>query len=130
MAPSRSPRLLAVLGVISLVGLLPAAIASGSCGGGEGASLTVTPESVKFSGVGSTATLTTQNAGFAEVTIEVFVNSGFKLSEPSKCTKTYLGAGKSCNETVKCVTAGAEGSFLAITGAGYPPASDSAVLKC
>lgn len=125
--------LLSLLGVIALMHLLGASVAVACSGGGEGsASMTVSPKpSVKFTKVNETHIVTTKNTGFVTFnTLEVFVNSGFKLinGKPDTCTGKVLAPGESCLQMVECVTAGKTGTFLAVTTNTL--ATDSTKLEC
>lgn len=133
--PSRlRSHLVSLLGLVALLALLGASVAA-ACGGGGGegsASMTVSPKpSVKFLKVNERHIVTTKNTGFVTFnTLEVFVNSGFKLinGQPDTCTGKVLNPGESCLQMVECVTAGKTGSFLAVTTNTL--ATDSTKLEC
>lgn len=105
----QSRQLIALLGIVALLGLSVAAAASGSCGEEEKASVSITPSSVTFN-LNQTKSITVENTGNVTIT-----NSSEDLPNPAPakfefvkagCTKASFAPGATCTSEIKCVQKG------------------------
>jgi hypothetical protein len=136
MTKFRSEKFWVLASPFLVIGLLAAAVASATCGEGEGEvhKITVSPNpTVHFSGAAVQKKLTIKNWGLSqkvEVSISGSGQSAFTLvaNYDENCDKRLMTTGSTCVQGVKCITSG-KFAFLDVV-LENAMAGDSTKLEC